>query len=74
LPEYLPTKQKYVVGEAVKKVTWNKINPHTIKKDSIWANIDEKNFQNKAFFASIKENFSTKSVPSMYLLTNKSIP
>jgi hypothetical protein len=68
LPEYLPTKQKYVVGEAVKKVAWNKINPQIIKKDSIWANIDEKNFQNKAFFSTIKENFSTKSAPSMYLL------
>ncbi len=74
MPEYLPTKQKYVVGEAVKKVTWNKINPQTIKKESIWANLDEKNFQNKAFFTSIKENFSTKSAPSMYLLTNKLIP
>jgi hypothetical protein len=73
LPEYLRPKQKYVVGEAVKKVTWNKINPQTIKKDSIWANLDEKHCQNKAFFTAIKENFSTKSAPSMYFLTNKSV-
>jgi len=63
LPEYLPAKQKYVVGEAVKKVAWNKINPQSIKKDSVWATIDEKHFQNKAFFTAIKENFATKSAP-----------
>ncbi|CAF0794794.1 unnamed protein product [Rotaria sp. Silwood1] len=63
VPEYLPKKQKYVVGEAVKKVAWNKINPQSIKKESIWANVDEKNFQNKAFFTTIKENFATKSAP-----------
>jgi hypothetical protein len=47
----------------VKKVTWNKINPQSIPKDSIWTNIDEKNCQNKSFFVSIKENFATKTVP-----------
>ncbi len=73
MPEYLTPKQKYVVGETVKKVSWNKINPQAIKKDSIWANIDEKNFQNKTFFTAIKENFATKSVPSMYLLSDQSI-
>jgi hypothetical protein len=73
LPEYLIPKQKYVVGDAVKKVAWNKINPQSIKKDSIWANIDEKNFQNNAFFTTIKENFATKSVPGMYLLSDQSI-
>ncbi len=73
MPEYLPTKQKYVVGEAVKKVSWNKINPQTIKKDSLWAKMDEKNFQNKAFFSTIKENFATKSAPGMYLLTIETI-
>jgi hypothetical protein len=72
LPDYLTAKQKYVVGEAVKKVTWNKINPQSIKKDSVWANIDEKNFQNKAFFTTIKENFGTKSAPGMELI-NQSI-
>jgi hypothetical protein len=65
LPEYLSAKQKYVVGEPVKRVAWNKINPQTIKKDSIWATIDEKHCQNKSFFTSIKENFATKSVPGM---------
>ena len=64
LPDYLPSKQKYVVGEPVKKVAWNKINPQTIKKESLWANIDEKRCQNKDFFLSIKENFATKTVPS----------
>ncbi|CAF3991723.1 unnamed protein product [Rotaria magnacalcarata] len=67
IPEYLPKKQKYVVGEAVKKVAWNKINPQSIKKESIWANIDEKNFQNKAFFTTIKDNFATKSAPAKNL-------
>jgi hypothetical protein len=66
LPEYLQAKEKYVVGEAVKKVSWNKINPQSIKRDSIWTNIDEKNCQNKAFFTSIKENFATKTVPGLY--------
>ncbi|CAF0779717.1 unnamed protein product [Adineta ricciae] len=64
LPDFLPTKQKYVVGEAVKKVAWNKINPQSIKKDSIWANLDEKNFQKKDLFAAIKQNFATKSAPA----------
>lgn len=66
LPEYLTTKTKYVVGEPVKKVAWSKINPQTIKKDSLWAAIDEKHCQNKAFFTAIKENFSTKTVSSMF--------
>ncbi|CAF1162558.1 unnamed protein product, partial [Didymodactylos carnosus] len=63
LPEYLPKKQKYVVGETVKKVNWDKVNPHEIKKESLWANIDEKKYQDKTFFSSLKENFATKSVP-----------
>ncbi|CAF3987682.1 unnamed protein product [Adineta steineri] len=67
MPEYLRPKQKYVVGEAVKKVAWNKINPQSIKKESIWANIDEKNFQNKDFFSTIKQNFATKSAPTKNL-------
>ena len=71
LPDYLPTKQKYVVGEPVKKVTWNKINPQTIKKESLWASIDEKRCQNKDFFASIKENFATKAAPSKTILLVK---
>lgn len=53
----------------MKKIAWNKINPQQIKKESIWATLDEKNFQNKAFFNGIKENFATKSAPGMlYLL------
>jgi len=57
----------------VKKVAWNKINPQTIKKDSIWANIDEKHFQNKELFSAIKQNFATKSTPSMYSRCNQSM-
>lgn len=68
LPDYLPTKQKYVVGEPVKKIAWNKINPQTIKKESLWASIDEKRCQNKDFFVSIKENFATKAAPSKTIL------
>ena len=68
LPDYLPTKQKYVVGEPVKKIAWNKVNPQTIKKESLWASIDEKRCQNKDFFLSIKENFATKAAPSKTLL------
>jgi len=48
------------------QVSWNKINPQSIKRDSIWRNINEKNCQNKAFFTSIKENFATKTVPGLY--------
>ena len=51
-------------GEPVKKVAWNKINPQTIKKESLWTSIDEKRCQNKDFFLSIKENFATKTAPS----------
>lgn len=51
----------------MKKVAWNKINPQSIKKESIWANMDEKNFQNKAFFTAIKDNFATKSAPGMLI-------
>ena len=65
-PEYLPEKTKYVVGEPVKKLAWNKINPQSIKKESLWTSINEKNCQDKAFFTAIKENFSTKTVSSMY--------
>ena len=68
LPDYLPTKQKYVVGEPVKKIAWNKINPQTIKKESLWASMDEKRCQNKDFFLTIKENFATKAAPSKTLL------
>jgi hypothetical protein len=67
LPEYLPKKPKYVITEPVKKVAWNKINPQTIKKESLWADLDEKQFQNKALFSAIKENFATKSAPGMSL-------
>jgi len=63
----LPVKQKYVVGEPVKKVNLSKITPHNIKKDSIWVSLDEKNCQNKALFATLKENFATKAAPCMYL-------
>ncbi len=57
----------------MKKVAWNKINPQSIKKDSIWANIDEKHFQNKELFSAIKQNFATKSTPSMYSRCNQSM-
>ena len=72
MPDYLPKKEKYVVGEPVKKVAWNKINPQTIKKDSVWATIDEKNCQNRAFFTAIKDNFATKTTPGIDLYLERS--
>ncbi|CAF0761742.1 unnamed protein product [Didymodactylos carnosus] len=72
LPDYLPAKHKYTVDEAIKKVNWNKVNPHLIKKESLWANIDETKYQNKTFFSSLKENFSTKSAAVKGLNTDLS--
>ena len=66
VPEYLSSKERYVVGEPVKKVNWSKIPAQSIKKDSLWATLNEKNCQNKAFFSSIKENFSMKTAPGLY--------
>ena len=52
----------------MKQVRWAKINPQSIKKESIWASLDEKNYQNKAFFTSIKENFATKTAPGLFII------
>ncbi|CAF1199407.1 unnamed protein product [Rotaria sp. Silwood1] len=64
LPQYLCKKQKYSVTEPVKKVQWSKINPYTIKKESIWVNVDEAKYVNDTLFSDIRKNFASKVAPS----------
>ncbi|CAF3501693.1 unnamed protein product [Adineta steineri] len=64
LPQYLRKKQKYAVTEPVKKVQWSKINPYTIKKESMWVNVDEEKYVNDTLFSDIRKNFASKIIPS----------
>ncbi|CAF3047800.1 unnamed protein product [Rotaria sp. Silwood2] len=64
LPQYLRKKQKYAVTEPVKKVQWSKINPHTIKKDSMWVHVDEEKYVNDELFSDIRKNFASKVAPT----------
>ncbi|CAF3703241.1 unnamed protein product [Rotaria sp. Silwood1] len=64
LPQYLRKKQKYAVTEPVKKVQWSKINPHTIKKDSMWVHVDEEKYVNDELFSDIRKNFASKIAPT----------
>ncbi|CAF0847252.1 unnamed protein product [Rotaria sordida] len=64
LPQYLRRKQKYAVTEPVKKVQWSKINPHAIKKDSMWVHVDEEKYVNDELFSDIRKNFASKVAPS----------
>ncbi|CAF2133808.1 unnamed protein product [Rotaria magnacalcarata] len=64
LPQYLCKKQKYSITEPVKKVQWSKINPYTIKKDSMWVNVDEGKYVNDSLFCDIRKNFASKAAPS----------
>ncbi|UJR15581.1 hypothetical protein I4U23_002517 [Adineta vaga] len=64
LPQYLRKKQKYCVTEPVKKVQWSKINPYTIKKDSMWVGVDEDKYVNDVLFSDIRKNFASKIIPS----------
>jgi hypothetical protein len=80
LPQYLRKKQKYSVTEPVKKVQWSKvssffylcnelfdflqINPYTIKKESMWVNVDEEKYVNDTLFSDIRKNFANKVAPS----------
>ena len=41
------------------------INPHTIKKDSMWVNVDEDKYVNDTLFSDIRKNFASKTVPSI---------
>ncbi|CAF2135278.1 unnamed protein product [Rotaria magnacalcarata] len=75
LPQYLRKKQKYAVIEPVKKVQWSKINPHAIKKDSMWVHVDEEKYVNDELFSDIRKNFASKIAPSrqpIYDLVDKS--
>ncbi|CAF1020014.1 unnamed protein product [Rotaria sordida] len=64
LPQYLCKKQKYSVTEPIKKVQWSKVNPYTIKKESIWVNVDEAKYVNDTLFSDIRKNFASKVAPS----------
>ncbi|UJR31086.1 hypothetical protein I4U23_018594 [Adineta vaga] len=64
LPQYLRKKQKYAVTEPVKKVQWSKINPHTIKKDSMWVHVDEEKYISDELFSDIRKNFASKVAPT----------
>ncbi|CAF2976328.1 unnamed protein product [Rotaria sp. Silwood2] len=68
LPQYLCKKQKYSVTEPVKKVQWSKVNPYTIKKDSIWVNVDEAKYVNDTLFSDIRKNFASKIAPSISII------
>ncbi|CAF3926013.1 unnamed protein product, partial [Adineta steineri] len=63
-PQYLRKKQKYAVTEPVKKVQWSKINPHAIKRDSIWVEVDEEKYISDELFSDIRKNFANKIAPS----------
>lgn len=41
-----------------------KINPYTIKKESMWVNVDEAKYVNDALFSDIRKNFASKITPS----------
>jgi len=41
-----------------------KINPHTIKKDSMWVHVDEEKYVNDELFSDIRKNFASKVAPS----------
>ncbi|CAF1083434.1 unnamed protein product [Adineta ricciae] len=64
LPQYLRKKRKYSVIEPVKKVQWSKINPYTIKKESMWVNVDEEKYVNDVLFSDIRKNFASKITPN----------
>ncbi|CAF0923074.1 unnamed protein product [Adineta ricciae] len=64
LPQYLRKKQKYAITESVKKVQWSKINPHTIKKDSMWVHVDEEKYISDELFSDIRKNFASKVAPT----------
>ncbi|CAF0786712.1 unnamed protein product, partial [Adineta ricciae] len=68
LPQYLRKKRKYSVIEPVKKVQWSKINPYTIKKESMWVNVDEEKYVNDVLFSDIRKNFASKITPSISFL------
>jgi hypothetical protein len=40
------------------------INPHTIKKDSMWIHVDEEKYVNDTLFSDIRKNFASKVAPS----------
>lgn len=40
------------------------INPHAIKKDSMWVHVDEAKYVNDDLFSDIRKNFSSKVAPT----------